>query len=74
MSWGELIGSEERQERKHSPIQKVGRHLIYIQMLGIYLTCDCTHTLVPITMQEIKNELRKQWNLVRSGVLIKIEL
>jgi len=47
----ELMNSQEEKTGKTSPIQKVGRHLTYIQIQNknnLLKENDCMHTLAPV--------------------------
>jgi hypothetical protein len=61
-------------ERRGYSIQQVGGHLLYKEALGKLQICDCTHTLAPITMSEMKIKLKKRWKWMNWKIKIKIEI
>ena len=41
---------------------------------AIYLTCDCAHTLVPITTREMKKKVKKRQICTKKEMKVKIEM
>jgi len=74
LSWGSLTETEKVGERRDYSIQQVGGHLLYKKAVGKLETCDCVHTLAPITMSKMKIKLKKTWKWMDWEIKIKIEI